>query len=231
VQALYNEAITTGPAALMHFLRNLPELPSGAQEAKDALLAAPNERYFYDKEALSEPLQTIEKRASLACNLEAVDEYWLNKLELGELLDEDMRWAQGSPKTKDYADKDAVWPSTFSRTALYADYLVKCGENKSTTLSSYKFFKRLAEWTKVYLEFKFRSYENPAAGDLDKPKVYRELLSGQHRVITNLPELDKCRKAFEKYAGQKFAWPATTLENDDDEITQRMMHDARRARF
>ena len=231
VQALYAEAISDGPAALMHFLQNLPELPSGEIEKKNVISQSDYPTRFYDLQALSEGLETEEKRASLACNLEVVDEYWLNKLESGELFDERLRWAQGSARTRDYADRGVKWPTTFSRTALYADYLAKCGENKPTTLSSYKFFKRLTEWINEDLEFKVRTYENLLAGDMNVDKPLRELSTGLHRVLCAFPSLDKCRKSFEKYAGQKFAWPSADLENDDDELTQRMMHDAYQSKF
>src|SRR5208337_3430514 len=118
IQNLYAEAVSDGPASLMNFLREMPILPRDENEARKVLEESANPAYFYDGEALSEPLHTMEKRASIVCNLESVDEYWLNKLELGELFDEKLRWAQGSVRTGDYAHAAITWLTTFARTAL-----------------------------------------------------------------------------------------------------------------
>jgi len=229
VAALYQEMISDGPAALMHFLQNLPELPSDVALKKEMLKDAEFPTRFYDLHALSEPLPTLEKKTSMACNLESADEYWLNKLEAGELFDERLRWAQGSKSTRDLADKSVRWPSVFSRTALYADYIMRCGENKPTTLSSYKFFKRLGDWTRTDLLFKQRFYTNPLIGDTDSPRAIRELGSGQQRVISHFPPLKECRKAFEKYCGEKFDWDAAASsyeDADEDDIPAQARRDA-----
>jgi hypothetical protein len=230
VIALYREAMSDGPAALMHFLKNLPELPSDKEEKEKILKNADYPTRFYDLEALGEPLDTLEKRNSLAFNLEPVDEYWLNKLELGELLDERLRWAQGSPRTRDYADKSVKWPASFSRRALYVDYILSNAENKAHIVSSYRFFKRLEEWTKMSITFKNRSYTNPLIGDTDAPKAVRELTTGIHSVVSTFPPLDKCRKSFEKYCGEKFNWPVIT-ENDEDDTPAQARRDSQEMPF
>jgi hypothetical protein len=210
VQALYNEAIGDGPRALLNFLLQYEG---------------------YDSELMSAALRTREKEHTLSPNLDPTDEYWLEKLKTGELLDKKLRWAQGSPRSGEFADASIAWPHIVSRTALYADYLTICMDTRVTPISSYKFFQRLGEWLKRPLAFKLVSYLNECAGNMDAPRYYRELYTGPHKAVANLPPLDKCREAFDKYAGQDFEWDNLVCEDDDDEITQEMNRDARRIRY
>ena len=210
VQALYYEGISEGPAALMHFLLNYEP---------------------YNGSLMGAALHTLEKELTLYQNMDALDVYWLTKLKEGELLPQRLRWAQGSARAGGLGDDTITWPQVVSRTTLYADYLQASGEIKTTAVSAHKFVQRLAEWTGTKIVFKLVTYFNECASNSDAPRLFRELYTGQHQAVSNLPALDKCRKAFEKYAGQRFQWDDAPLESDDDETTQLMLRDARQARF
>ena len=210
VQAVYYEGISDGPAALMHFLLNYEP---------------------YNGALMGSALHTLEKELTLYQNMDALDVYWLTKLKEGELLEKRLRWAQGSARSGGSGDDTVTWPKVVSRTTLYADYLQTSGEIKATAVSAHKFAQRLSEWIGTKIVFKLVTYFNDCAAKGDGPRLFRELYSGQHQAISNLPPLDKCRKAFEKYAGQRFQWDEVTLESDDDETTELMLRDARQARF
>jgi len=210
VEALYAEAISDGPAALMHFLQTYDN---------------------YAPDLMGEAIMTREKAASMGQNLDFIDEYWLTKLINRELFPEGLRWAQGSPRDGEHGDEGVTWPKTFSRTALYTDYLTTAGETRSATVSAYRFYQRLAEWIGKEITFKRVSYLNKNIGNLDVPKGWRELFTGVHQVVSGFPSLDKCRKSFEKYSGLEYEWDELAPESEDDASTLRMIRDAQQARF
>lgn len=208
-----------------------------AQHAHDALYMDYNPSHFYDPELLTDVCFTREKQASITSDLDVLDQYWMEKLRTGELLHEKLRWAAGSVRGKDYQDENVKWPNTFARPALYADYLEKCNIEKiKEPWSSFRFFQRLESWLGGPLVFKSRTYTNPFIGDLSVPKLFATLSSRTTAVVVDFPPLDKCREAFDKYAGgqengQSFSWPSVEFESDDDPATLLLNKDAANRRY
>src|SRR5271157_56407 len=198
VKKLYEESVSTGPQSLMYYLLNYAD---------------------YDPLLLQTPLETTAKRTAVLDTLAPTDDYWFNKLYYGELLPFELRWAQGDDKNNFETNKLVYWPRRFSRIALYADYnqhTTKLGVRRA---SSYAFYMQLAKFIKpTKLTPRPRVYLNTWADDLTKPAWLREIYSGQHQTFCNLPSLEKCRAAFNKYTGQDYEWPTPqTAELQDEE--------------
>jgi hypothetical protein len=197
VKALYEESMSDGPAALMHYLLN----------------------YQCDASILLNSLNNKTKVEAVMSSLDTVDEYWLNKLNEGILLPFYLRWAQGTKKDTLDEKFSQLWPSQISKYALYADYQhYSLSMRVTRPQSPFAFLRKLGNWTNIILDIHTLSYTNPFSGDLSKPSWVRELNSGQHPSIINLPSLTKCREAFSKYTGQNYVWPEIEEMSEDQSV-------------
>jgi Family of unknown function (DUF5906)/Bifunctional DNA primase/polymerase, N-terminal len=206
IKQLYEESITDGPQALMHYLLNYKD---------------------YDKELLFTSLNTKAKSLAVIETLDPIDDYFVNKLMEGNLLPNELRWAQGLPKENKELNKLINWPCVISRLAIYADYMQFTYKLRRTPISSYAFFKRLAEVMEIKFNFRNKLYMNPFSGDMSAPMWLREIYSGVHQTILNFPTLKECRTAFEAYTGQTYDWPKEIIKEEitEDDIPENLANE------
>lgn len=198
VQKLYEESISNGPAALMHYLLNFKD---------------------YAPKVLRDALQTTAKSVAIINSLEPIDEYWFDKLSSGEILPPELRWAQGKANNGGETTKEILWPEVFSRLALYADYIQYMQRLKFKPVGSCSFFRQLEKLIKPFeLKFKRRAYTNKHSDDMFKPQWLREIYTGQHQTIFDFPSLEAARKSFNKYTGQKYIWNVNYPSTEEDQL-------------
>lgn len=166
-----------GPAALFNLLLSMPYDPKIA-------------RINVKNEALSE---------MKSHNFDPVENFWYETLLSGQILPDRLSWAQ-KPEKED-------WPNVVGSAALYAALCVKLrGKGSRIFMSETSFALMLNKMVGLKLERAQRNFDNILTGELGVPQEWT-LLNDRQYAIINLPSLEACRTAFEKFAGQKLEWP------------------------
>jgi len=147
-------------------------------------------------EALAE-LKTI--------NFSPVENWWYQVLLSGSLMPDYLAWAQ--------RPEEMPWPEVVSSRALYTSLVVYLRDHNARNIPNESIFSaQLCKFTGTRLEKAQRMFNNPQADSV--PAQVRNLNSGRHNTILNLPPLAACRAAFEKHFGQKLEWPDDIADED-----------------
>jgi len=177
-----------GPAALHHYLVTMDYDP-----------AVP--RTNLKNEALSS-LKSV--------NRSPLEAWWQDTLMTGKILPEVLCWA-----TRPVNDD---WPQMLSSEALYTAAQLAVSDR---ALTKPRFANELNKWLgrrltrEVQLVFNNPYGFSEADTTPGVPQQVRMLRSGRHYAIENLPPLEECRKALERYLGQSIAWPRPCEEEEE----------------
>lgn len=143
-----------------------------------------------------------------SANFSPVEAWWYDALYEGNILPSYLAWATIPEKEP--------WPHTVAGPALYASLCIRMSERRfrgqvpSDTLVA-GMLERFIGKRIVRMR---RRYEDPQVDNA--PQMARHL-GDRMSSITQLPSLDSCRKAFERYMGQKVEWPGEDADSDRQE--------------
>jgi hypothetical protein len=145
-------------------------------------------------------------------NLQPMESWWYDTLQEGLVLPDYLNWATKPEK--------ADWPATVSLPALHLSMALNL---KARNVRSIPTPQHLAFHLEKFCGVKFRrakySYDNPLLDDY--PPAVKQL-NGRMTSATNMPDLNACREAFERYVGQDFDWPE---EEDRRGAAEVKLHD------
>jgi hypothetical protein len=138
-------------------------------------------------------------------NFDTIDDWWFDTLMDGAILPDALRWA-----SKWDHELEKEWPKVVSSRALHVALTIHCinQRNRGPVPSETALAIRLHKLTKVHLQRKQVSgYIRPMHEKGDPPThLLIVQLSDRQSTIVNMPTLDECRKAFERYLGQSINW-------------------------
>lgn len=148
--------------------------------------------------------------AMKSANFNPLESWWYDALYEGNVLPAYLAWATIPEKEP--------WPHTVAGPALYAALCIRMrergyrGQVPSDTLVA----SELERFVGRRLVRMRRRYEDPQVENV--PQMARHL-GERMSSVTQLPDLETCRKAFERYMGQSIEWPGTEgeLEIEDDD--------------
>lgn len=157
----------------------------------------------YDPDMPTKALANDSKRQMKALNLDPVAKWWHSVLTEGVLLSDFASWASRPGAD----DVPLDWPDTFGGAALHRCCLVWMRVNHERRSPD-----PMAFWAQLYkmlgvkrLTKKQRSYVNP----FEPKEMPREMDGVGERLdsVTDFPNLEQCRKAFEQYVRSSLDWP------------------------
>lgn len=150
----------------------------------------------YDWQATCQNFKSAALLDLKSTNMLPIETWWLTVLQSGQILPDFLKWAQ-SP-TNDY------WASIVSSVALYRAYLLATDRQRGANISDTMFAMRFKKMFPGHeLQKSQRAYSDPLFDDA--PYLAKNLGERQSSYV-NLPSLDDCRAAYEKYVGQKVTW-------------------------
>ena len=133
-------------------------------------------------------------------NLQPLESWWYDVLQSGQLLPDYLAWA--AQENADGGKDD--WPTVVSSVALYTAMTLKLRERGARNQPNTTLFAlNLNKFTDTELRRSQRHYDNPA---LDEWPQAVKLLDARQSSIVNMPSLQGCRDAFERFLGQKIEW-------------------------
>lgn len=130
-------------------------------------------------------------------NYTPLEAWWHDTLNEGCVLPDHAAWAEQPPKDE--------WPEVVGSAALYGSMLewVKA-RNMRAVPNNVLMAQQLDRFVARRLVRAPRRFTNPMADDWPS---WVKLMSDRQSAIINMPSLELCRAAFEKYIGQKISWP------------------------
>lgn len=150
------------------------------------------------------PRTNIKNEALLtmkSINFQPMEGWWYDTLCEGLVLPDCLNWAQ-RPEKED-------WPETVSMPALHLSMtLALRARNVRSVPSPQALSFHLEKFCGVQFRRGRFSYDNPLLDDY--PPAVKQL-NGRQVSILNMPDLNACREAFEKFMGQEFDWPEEEL--------------------
>lgn len=136
-------------------------------------------------------------------NMTPLEEWWHETLMAGQVLPDYMSWCTQPEKEG--------WPAVVSSKALSAAASIHIqAHGRRMTPSPTLLALQLNRFTGATLDRQYRLFDDPL---LDGIPPQARNLGERHYAVINMPDLDACRDAFEKYLGQQIEWP----EEDDCE--------------
>jgi len=137
-------------------------------------------------------------------NLQPMEAWWLETLQDGLLLPDCLNWAQKPEKDE--------WPETAAVPALHVAMALNL---RARNVRSVPSAQALAFNLEKFIGRPFHrsklSFDNPLLDDY--PPAVKQL-NGRMTSIVNVPDLNSCREAFERFIGQDFDWPDEGERND-----------------
>lgn len=163
----------------------------------------------YDAEMARTNIKNDDLMNSKLANLRGFGQWWYECLQDGELLPDNLKWAQ---KGND------PWPTTFSTEAMfYSARRVAKSLSPRYSDSKNTFFLELYEFLGVRsLPKERRIFANPRPENAD-PDI--QAMKSRTTSFVSFPSLEQCRKAFEAYLGYPVEWPdgdKPAVELDED---------------
>ncbi len=142
-----------------------------------------------------------------SANFSPVEAWWYDALYEGCVLPAYLAWAT--------IPEQEPWPHTVAGPALYASLCIRMNERRfrgqvpSDTLVA-GMLERFVGRRLVRMR---RRYSDPLIDNV--PQMARHL-GDRMSSVTQLPDLDTCRKAFERYMGQTIEWPSQEGEQEEE---------------
>lgn len=131
-------------------------------------------------------------------NLSPIEAWWFDTLTTGTVLPDYLAWA-AQPAM-------AEWPEVVSSTALHVSMTLHMRDRNVRSIPSDTMLAfQLDKFIGARLARAQRKFDNPLIDEA--PQIVKQMSTRQSAVL-NLPSLERCRKAFEKYLGQSIQWPA-----------------------
>ncbi|SFZ82902.1 Bifunctional DNA primase/polymerase, N-terminal [Devosia enhydra] len=155
------------------------------------------------------PVINLKNKDLLDLKLEELDpvrDWWLETLMGGQLLPEDLGWAQ-SPKLDDEkAGAARFWPAAVSTQALLVSLQIALRQrNIRFVPPMQKMLKQLRQYLGIGdFDYTQLRMDNPQLPETQRPEVRG--MSSRPRVITNFPSLAEARRGFEQYMGHSMVW-------------------------
>lgn len=177
IDAVLKERKNGGPAALLHYLQTMQFNPELA-------------RTNIKNKALAE----LKRMGGTP-----VESWWFDTLKSGELLPEKLAWAQDPEKEP--------WPIIVSAKALHRSMMhhIKQRNVRSAIPTEMEMSIRLKQMTQhKFKPHAYLRYDDPLHDDC--PPDFKYLGERQYSIV-DMPSLEKCRLAFNKYDGQEYDWP------------------------
>lgn len=167
-------------------------------------------KHFVDMDYNPEVARTNIKNDALATmqgiNMSPVESWWLDNLNSGYLLPDYLAWASRGESEHD------PWPRVVSSSALYLSMTLKLQQKGIRQIPNETLLAlHLNKFTNTKLGRAQKWYTNPLSDEA--PAAVRQM-SNRHNSILNMPNLEKCRIAFEFYMGQKFDWPKDAPDDE-----------------
>lgn len=178
IAAVISEKVSTGPAALFHYLLH---------------------EFDYDPKLARKNLKNDQLSQMKVHNMTPLEAWWMETLMSGCLLPDRLSWAQ-------QPDKEP-WPACVGCPSLYAAMEVALRTKGTRQIPHSVSFKHLMERMLGVVLFQgSRSYNNLLIGEMGVPQAWT-LLADRQLSYVNFPALAECRDGFDSYIGQKIAWP------------------------
>lgn len=139
-------------------------------------------------------------------NMEPLESWWYDTLCEGAVVPDSLRWAT---KPDDEEHKD--WPLIVSSSALHVALTIRWQSQRcrGPVPSPAALARKLDKFVGLELKRKqMWGYDKPVSGD-GLPPVHPliQQMSERQYTVYNMPTLERCRAAFEKYVGQSIKWP------------------------
>jgi len=178
IEQVVQEKMTNGPAALMHYLLN---------------------EFDYDPRLARRNIKNESLAEMKTHNMTPLEAWWYEVLSSGTLLPDQLAWAAKPEKDN--------WPECVAGPALYAAMETSMRSRNARPVPHPVSFPSLLERMLNRVLFKgSRSYTNVLVGEMGVPQSWA-LLNSRMTSYVNFPPLSEAREGFEKYLGQKIAWP------------------------
>lgn len=142
-----------------------------------------------------------------AANFNPLEAWWYERLYEGCVLPAFLAWAT--------IPAQEPWPHTVAGPALYASLAIRMRERgvRSQVPSDTLVAMQLNNFVGKLLPRARRRFDDPQLDNV--PQMARHL-GDRMSAIVQLPPLERCRKAFERFMGQEIEWP----EDEGDEPTE-----------
>jgi hypothetical protein len=177
----------------------LMELKNGGPAALHHYLVTMN----YDPELARQNVMNDALIDLKRTNMSPVDAWWNDALMSGQVLPDFLSWCT-QPEKDD-------WPDVVSSPALGASFMIYCqSHGLRSAFNGNMLAQQLDRYVGRRLQRSQRRFDDPM---LDGVPIQARNLGERQYAVVNMPDLNTCREAFEKYLGQQIEWP----EEDDRE--------------
>ncbi len=177
IEQVIAEKLSTGPAALFHYLLN---------------------EFDYDPKLARKNLKNDNLSEMKTHNMTPLEAWWMETLSAGALLPDRLAWAQTPAKDN--------WPLAVGVPTLYAAMETSLRARGARPVHSVSFGPLLERMLGTVLFRGQKVYSNELIGELGVPQAWG-LLANRQLSYVNFPTLQECRDGFDKYLGQKTNWP------------------------
>lgn len=142
-----------------------------------------------------------------AANFSPIEAWWYDALYEGCVLPAYLAWATSPAQDP--------WPYVVSGPAMYASLCIRMRERgvRMQVPSDTLVALQLNRFVGTHLVRQRRYFSDPQLDNV--PQMARHL-GDRMSAVTNLPPLDDCRKAFERYMGQKIEWPGEDEQQPEE---------------
>ncbi len=173
-----------GPARLLHRYQN---------------------EFDYDPQLVRANVRNEARAAMMGHSYDAVEAWWFEALQTGQLLPDSLAWAQRP-------DAGLLWPKFVALKALHCALVLSTKERprREPLPDSQRLRATLERFVgRGLFVSNSVSFDNPNAAELTCPPEVRAL-SERMRPVTDLPTLAECRAAWDAYSGSAHPWPEET---------------------
>lgn len=191
VDRMVEEQRGDGPAALYHYLLNMPD---------------------YDPDLVRKNLVTEDALDLKIDNADPIISWWKKRLDSGQLLPDELMWLS-RPSTE-------PWPQIVLHDALYRSFIYyKRVSGYRMPVTESRFHSTLVTMLGTRpsrTQLRFRNPLSVEDEQVDLPQEFK-FTETRGKCYTDFPSLDRCRQAFDKYIGQPGDWvgPSEELIKED----------------
>lgn len=137
-------------------------------------------------------------------NFDPISSWWYETLKTGALLPDYLWWATKPER--------AEWPQVVSSQALYFAMVAKMKEMGQRYVPDVTMFSlKLNKMVGGKLEREQKYFTNPMSDEA--PHDVRRMNAKQY-TITNMPNIEICRRKFEEFVGQEVIWPKDAVKEE-----------------